>query len=198
VRAVLPFIVILASACATADAAPAQRGHPLASSIPLTPAPRATPPVATPAYAAGHGAIGGSVAGLALPLLTLRTVEEGDVTVDLAGVRSVWRETWVSASALEVGDDLFVDGSRTPGGFVATNVYANIGRLDGTIISITDGVLELSAARPWAPGTVVHAVLSPYITHEGPWRLSDLHPGMTIGAVVYRDRVGPRRITRIW
>jgi hypothetical protein len=193
----LLWCALIASACGSADAADRPRGNPIPSMLAITPVPRAWAS-GTQAYTPGPSSIGGTVVAIHLPRLVLRTVEEGDVWIDTGGALSVWRETELTAAALREGDELFASGYRDAGVFHATNVWANIGRLDGTILAITGGVLRLSAPKPWAPDLIVEAELSRFVVHEGPWRLSDLHPGMTIGAVVYWDRTGLRRITRIW
>jgi hypothetical protein len=120
------------------------------------------------------------------------------VSLEMRDVRSVWRETQVGPSAIEVGDDLMVSGVRGPDAFQAWTVWANIGRADGIVRAIDGETIVLEALPP--KSLTFTAVLSPYITREGPWRLSDIHLGMTLGMVVYwrRGLDGPRRITRIW
>jgi hypothetical protein len=189
--------ILVSAACTSADAAAPTHGHPIASSLPLRSAPRVTLPVPTPPFTPGGSYLSGTIADVDLPWITVRTVDRGEVLVDLAAVRSVWKETFVTASSLERGDDVFIDGA---GGapFYAFNVNANIGRLDGVITAIRGEAIELDQlARSGATirGTVT---LSQYIQPLGPWRISDLRPGMAIGAVVYRARDGSRRITRIW
>ncbi len=190
--------MLVGGACATADAAAPTQGHPLASSLPFRSAPRLTPPVPTPSFTPGSSFLSGTIADIDLPEITVRTVDRGDVLVDVSAVRSVWRETFVTTSSLEPGDHVFIDGA---GGdpFHALNVNANIDRIDAKILSIDGDTIELSVLRkPGASELTVRAVLSPFIVHDGPWRLADLHAGTVIGAVVYRAKDGSRRITRIW
>jgi hypothetical protein len=127
----------------------------------------------------------------------------GGVVVDSAGRQievsfsamvDVWKETSVPASALEVGDDLFIDGGH---------VYANIGRIDGVIREIdATGMLVDVQLRP--AGSVLQRIdFSPYIeygTADGSVQLTreDLVVGRVIGAVIYGRLGGPLRATRIW
>lgn len=186
--------MVLFVACATADATSVPRGHPIPPSIIVTPAPRPTP---TPAqtYEPGPSSIGGAIRALRDAQLTLRTID-GDVDVDLSVVRQVWKETDVQPSALEVRDDLFVNGSWSNGVFVARYVWANIGRLDGVIRSVSGTTIELLRLAPRSEVVIVE--LSRYVTFVAPLTVSDLRPGLTIGAVVYRPKDGLRRLTRIW
>jgi hypothetical protein len=127
--------------------------------------------------------------------LTLATVEEGDVRIDLSEIRDVWRETSIPPSALEIGDDLFINGYRTTSGFTATYVYANIGRIDAVIRSIDGDALELAPTRTGAP--LVRAVVSSFLRSDS-LTLAQVRPGDTIGAVVYRGRGEDMRITKMW
>jgi hypothetical protein len=194
-------VAVAAVACSTAEASAPARGHPLASQLQITPAPRTTP-LTAPSFVPGPNFTGGKVVAIDGTQLRLATFDDGghalDVHLDMRSVRSVWRETEVRPSAIEIGDDLMVSGAQGPDAFQAWTVWANIGRADGIVRAI-DGETIVLEALPPKSGTFT-AVLSPYITRDGPWRLSDIRPGMTLGMVVYwrRGLDGPRRITRIW
>ncbi|SRR5712692_5787606 len=194
-------VAVVAVACSTAEASSPTHGHPLASQFLITPAPRSTP-LTEPSFVPGPNFTGGRVVAIDGTQLRLTTFDQGghavDVHLDVRSVRSVWRETEVRPSAIEVGDDLMVSGVRGPDAFQAWTVWANIGRADGIVRAIDGETIVLEALPP--KSVTFTAVLSSYITREGPWRLSDIHPGMTVGMVVYwrRGLDGPRRITRIW
>ena len=196
----LTILLVLVTACSTADASPSNGGHPNASMIQITPAPRETP-IPSSSFTPSPNFTGGQVLRFDGPRLVLQTYDEGrqvEVQVELGQVRSVWRETEVRLSALEVGDELMIAGASAGDVFFARDIWANIGRMDGVITAIRGETIELDQFTRSGATVSTKVTLSPFIQPLGPWRMSDLRPGMTIGAVVYRAKDGSRRITRIW
>ena len=193
--------IALAGACTTADArsTQAQDSAPARATDPaVPPAPR---PTATPAYAPGPHFTGGTVIAKSDRGVILRTVEHGDLTVDLRNVRSVWRETEVTAAALEIADELFVNGTWDADGLDALYLWANIGRLDGIVRAIDGEVLtlEVTVRAGMGLGTATRQVeLSRSVTFVEPLTRADLVPGRVIGAVLYAPHTGLARLTRIW
>ena len=198
-RALAVLAILLLAGCSTADAGATQRGHPLPRSIVITPAPRPTP-TASPAYLPGPSSLGGAIRAIHGPRLILGTVDD-EVAVDLDRARSIWRETEVDASALQVGDDLSLNGAWSDGVFVVAYAWANIGRIDGVICAIDGDVLSLDATVRVGVGFGIvtrRVELSRYVTFVAPLTRSDLRPGRTIGAVLYAPRTGLPRLTRVW
>lgn len=152
------------------------------------------------AFAPGATSLSGRVVRLDPNGVVIETAGR-EAEISLTSVIDVWKETSVPAGALEVGDDLFVNGVGGPP-FAARYVYANIGRVDGVIRAIdqtgmlVDVQLRVGAVPTWID-------FSRYVEYGAPAaniRLTraDLVVGRTIGAVVYRPRLGPLRATRIW
>src|SRR5439155_21811211 len=103
-----------------------------------------------------------------------------------------------------VGDRLFVTGSQGPSVFVARYVSANIGRLDGVVISVDGDEMVIGLLRFGAP-TESRVELSSHveIVHlvpggEVPGGRADLSPGREVGMVLYSPRDALPRATRIW
>jgi hypothetical protein len=171
--------------------------------------PTAAPPPSAPAATASRGAAmsyepgpnspSGRVTRLVSDGVVLQTMD-GELAVDLAGVRSVWKESEVSSSDLEVGDQLDLNGLRGPTSFQARYVWANIGRFDGIVRAVSGDRLELVALPPSTRTFQVH--LSPHLivvrNADIPATVADLQPGMSIGGVMYRPRNGTPRATKIW
>jgi len=131
--------------------------------------------------------------------VVIQTVD-GELAVDLTGVRSVWKETDVSPSDLEVGDQLDLNGLRAPTSFGARYVWANIGRFDGVVRAVVGSRLELARLPP---STLTFQVeLSRYLVvvrgADIPATVADLQPGLSVGGVVYRPKSGTPRATKIW
>jgi hypothetical protein len=111
----------------------------------------------------------------------------------------------VPASAIEIGDELMVNGTRGPSSFVARYAYANIGRLDGVIRSF-DGRQMLIAFSGTNQGSGETRVeLSRYVemvqlapSGERPGDKADLIPGRIVGMVIYGPPGTTPRATRIW
>jgi hypothetical protein len=157
-------------------------------------------PTATVGYSPGADSLSGRVVRLVPNGVVIETVGH-EAEVSLRSVVDVWKETSVPASALEVGDDLFVNGTRgLP--FVARYVSANIDRIDGVIRTIDQTGMRVDVQL--RAGSVSKRIdFSPYIEYGAPaanvsLTRAELVVGRTIGAVVYRPRVGPPRATRIW
>ncbi len=116
------------------------------------------------------------------------------IEVSFSAIVDVWKETSVAASAIEVGDDLFINGGH---------VTANIGRIDGVIREI-DATGMLIEVRLRQGGSVVQRIdFSPYIEYGAPaaglhLTRADLVVGRAIGLVIYGRPGGPLRATRIW
>jgi hypothetical protein len=179
--------------------------HPTASPVDVLVA-TAVSPSPTPSHVPGHSSVSGTIVRIDYPSTTVRTYEERSgasvpvlLLVDVASASAVWRETWVPATALAVGDDLFVSGS---GGspFVATTIDANIGRTDGTVRGIEGDTLILASLRDGV--TIFRASVSRFVRSDS-LPLADVHIGDTISAVVYYERdasgaIAFRRITKMW
>lgn len=189
--AVASLLLVYLVGCTAAAAVPTQTAQsPRFEGVSPSPSPRFEP---SPASA------GGIVTRIDPGGVAIRN-PDGELEVDLSGVRAVWRETDVSPSELEVGDDLFLNGVFSGATFHATYVWANIGRRDGVIRTIVGTSLELVALPPRA--VAFQMELSPYLevvrVNGQPATIADLQPGMTVGAVVYRPKNSTVRATKIW
>jgi hypothetical protein len=157
-------------------------------------------PSSSPAFQPGPNSVSGRVVRLIAGGAVLNSAGQ-EIEVSFSRVIDVWRETSVAPTAIEVGDDLFVNGT---GGspFTAAYISANIGRIDGVIREIEDvGMLVEVDLR--GGGTTLRRIdFSPYIEYGYPGgpRLTraDLVVGRTIGAVIYGRPGGPPRATRVW
>jgi len=123
------------------------------------------------------------------------------VEVSFSGIVDVWRETSVPAAAIEVGDDLFVNGTDgSP--FVARYISANIGRIDGVIRELdASGMLVDVHLR--SGGTALRRIdFSAYLEFGYPGgpkvTPTDLAVGREIGMVIYGHAGELVRATRIW
>jgi hypothetical protein len=201
----LSVLVALLAVTATAvlvagELVSADSGTTSAASASPTVAPEASP-TATPQFQPGSSSLSGRVVRLTPGGLVLDSVGR-DVDVDLKTIVDVWKERSVPASAIEVGDDLFISGAAgSP--FMATYVWANIGRIDGVIREIdTTGMLVEVQLR--SGGVRLQRIdFSPYIEYGAPaagLRITpaDLVVGRAISAVTYRAPGGSLRATRIW
>ena len=158
-------------------------------------------PTASPNFYPGSGSLSGRIVRLIPGGLVINSADH-EVEVDLKLVVDVWKETSVPASALEVDDDLFVNGTAgSP--FVARYVYANIGRIDGVIRAIDATGMLIEARLRWGGSVLQRIDFSPYIEYGSPddgvkVTRADLVVGRAIGAVIYGRPGGPLRATRIW
>lgn len=159
------------------------------------------PPRATPEFHPGSGSLSGRVVRLTPGGLVVESAGH-ELDVDLKLVVGVWKETSVLASAIDVGDDLFINGTAgSP--FVAKYISANIGRIDGVIREI-DTTGMLIEVRPRSGGFVLRRIdFSPYIEYGSAdsspgLARADLAVGRVVSAVVYGRAGGPLRATRIW
>ena len=114
------------------------------------------------------------------------------IEVSFSAIFDVWRETSVTTSAIEVGDDLFIADGR---------VSANIGRIDGVIREIDATGMLLDVQLRSGDSVTRRVDFSPYVEYGAAsikLTRSELVVGRTIGAVVYRPPGGTLRATRIW
>jgi hypothetical protein len=158
-------------------------------------------PAVSPSYEPGPASASGTVIRVEAGSVIIRDADQ-EVIVELSGLRSVWKETEVEASSLEVGDHVDLNGTRSERVFQARYVWANIGRFDGVVQTLVGQRLDL-VMLPFQPAThVLELELSQYLvlapSDGASATLADLKPGMTIGGVMYRPRNGMPRATRIW
>lgn len=161
-------------------------------------------PTATPSYSPGPASTSGTVVRRSAVGVVLDQAGT-EIDVDLRSVVDVWRETSVAASAIEIGDDLMVNGTHGPTAFIARYVYANIGRLDGEIRAFDGHELLLATHRAGVARGEVRVELSRYVeivdlgpAGQRPAGPADLALGREVGMVTYRPRGGVRRAARIW
>jgi hypothetical protein len=114
--------------------------------------------------------------------------------VSFSTIVDVWKETSRAASAIEVGDSLFIDGGH---------VWANGRRIDGIIREIDATGMLIEVRGPYGPRGLQRIDFSPYIEYgraDGSVKVTraDLVVGREIGAVIYGRAGGPLRATRIW
>ena len=157
-------------------------------------------PSSSPVFQPGPNSVSGRVVRLTAGGAVLTSAAQ-DIEVSFSRIIDVWRETSVAPTAIEVGDDLFVNGTNgSP--FMAAHISANIGRIDGIILEIDDvGMLVEVPLR--SGGTKMQRIdFSPYIEYGytgGPkLTRADLGVGRTIGVVIYRSPEGSPRATRVW
>ena len=117
-----------------------------------------------------------------------------EVEVSFSNIVDVWKETSVQASAMEVGDNLFIGGGH---------VWANGGRIDGVIRQIDATGMLIDVRGPYGPRGLQRIDFSPYIEYgrvDDSVRLThaDFVVGREIGAVIYGRAGGTLRATRIW
>lgn len=193
--AVLAALVVGTAGCGTTVSQPAESAPNDATLVLVT------PPVASPQVAAGSVTVSGRVVRLTSTGLVIES-DGRQVEVRLDQAKTIWRESAVAASSLQVGDDVFIAGiAATP--FVARDVWANIGRIDGIIKALDATGMEVETSLR-AGGTRIQRVdFSPYVQYGPPDGRAQLTRealmvGRTISAVVYMPRGGPYRATRIW
>ncbi|HEX9436418.1 MAG TPA: hypothetical protein VGA16_04570 [Candidatus Limnocylindria bacterium] len=205
-RGALPLVVMLAAfvsvlGCgrvppASADTAPVGAAEGIAAAASPTPSP-------TPSYRPGPSFTSGVVIRRTPTSVVLESVGK-ETEVDLSSVIDVWKETSVPASAIEIGDRLDVNGTQGPSAFVARYVYANIGRLDGVVISVDGDQMLIGILRYDAP-IERRVKLSAHVEivnlvggGQLPAGRADLAPGREVGMVLYSPRDALPRATRIW
>jgi len=207
-RAALPFVVVLVAVssvlgCGRVPPASAGAAPGGAAQEPAAVASPAPSPVPTPSFRPGPESTSGVVVRRTPTSVVLEAVGQ-ETEVDLSSVIDVWKEISVPASAIEVGDHLFVNGTRGPSAFVARYVYANIGRLDGVVISVDGDEMVIGILRYDAP-TERRVKLSAHVEivnlvggSQLPAGRADLSPGREVGMVLYSPRDALPRATRIW
>jgi hypothetical protein len=151
--------------------------------------------------------LGGIVVRL-VPTGVVIDVVGRETEVDLRSVIDVWKETSVPASAIELNDELSLNGVRAGDGFVARYVWVNIGRLDGVIRSVDGGDIVVLASVRSGKGFATREVRVRLSTHLDvvrpapgamvPGSRADLAVGREVGMVLYRPQSGLPRATRIW
>ena len=106
----------------------------------------------------------------------------------------------MSPSDLELGDQLDLNGMRGPTSFQARYVWANIGRFDGIVRTVSGDRLELVALPPSTRTFQVDLSRHLIVVRNAdiPATVAELHPGMSIGGVMYRPKNGTPRATKIW
>jgi hypothetical protein len=187
-------VAVVASVVSSGRTSPSSA---IATSSP-TPVPSPLP-TASPEFHPAPGALGGRVVRLVPDGLVVE-LEGREVEVNLKLAVDVWKETTVAASALAVGDDVFINGTAgSP--FVARYVWANIGRIDGIVRAVDATGMNVERLAP--KSGVVRVDFSAYLEFGAPaagltLTRADLVVGRTIGAVVYRPSLGPLRATRVW
>lgn len=182
-------LLVLVTACAAAASGP----------LAEPPQQAVGRPAASATYEPGPNSAIGTVTRVVASGVVIQTID-GELTVDLAGVRSVWKETEVPRSDLEVGDQLDMNGFRAPASFQARYVWANIGRFDGIVRAVVGNTLELAALPPSTRTFQVE--LSRYVVvvrnADIPATVADLQLGTSVGGVMYRPQNGLPRATKIW
>ena len=178
-----------------AEAAPMATARPQPSPTPEV----AQRPTASPSFEPGPASASGTVIRIEAGGVVIRDVEK-ELNVDLLGVRSIWKETEVAPSALEVGDELFLNGTRSGSAFQARYVWADIGRFDGILQAVVGQRLQLVRLPPSTSRFEVE--LSRYVEiiwiDGAPATVADLVPGTNVGGVTYRPKNATPRATRIW
>jgi len=156
-------------------------------------------PTASPAFEPASASASGTVIRIEAGGVVIRN-PEADVFVDLSSVRSVWKETDVTASALEVGDYLNLNGTWSGSVFRARYLWDEIGRFDGILRAVVGQRLQLARLPPSTSSFEVE--LSRYVEiiwiDGAPATVADLKPGTTIGGVTYRPKNATPRATKIW
>ena len=157
-------------------------------------------PPSGPAYQPGPNSVSGRVIRLTEGGAVLDSAGQ-EIEVSFSRIIDVWRETFVASTAIQVGDDLFVNGTDgSP--FMAAHISANIGRIDGVIREIDEVGMLVEVELRWGGTKLQHLDLSRYIEYGyagGPkLTRADLVVGRTIGAVIYRRPGGSPRATRVW
>lgn len=207
-RGALPLVVVLVAflsvlGCGQVPPASAGAAPGGAAEEPAAPASPARSPAPTPSYRPGPDYTSGLVVRRTPTSVVLESVGQ-ETEVDLGSVIDVWKETSVPASAIEVGDRLFVNGTRGASAFVARYVWANIGRLDGVVISVDGDEMVIGILRYHAPiERRVELSAHVEIVHlapggQLPGGRADLSPGREVGMVLYSPREALPRATRIW
>jgi hypothetical protein len=198
---VASLVLVSVVGCTAAAATPTHSAQPQSAQPQSAQLPRsnAASPSPSPQFAPGPSFAVGTVTRIDQGRVAIRNPDE-ELEVDLTRVRSVWKETEVSPAELEVGDELSLNGTRDGATFRAGYVWANIGRVDGVIRAVVGAKFLLVALPPKTFTTEME--LSRYVeivqTDGRPAMFTDLRPGMTIGAVVYRPRNSTMRATKVW
>lgn len=190
-RSSLVLLIVLATACTTNGTGTSHAA-----------APSHSPPVSTNpvmSYDPGPASASGTIKQIGAGRVVVSTAV-GELEVVLARVQSIWKETEVAASDLELGDQVDLNGTRSGPIFEARHIWANIGRFDGTVSAFDGATLDLVGHAPRADPFRIE--LSTYVEvvrgNGTPATVTDIRSGMAIGGVLYRPRSGPPRATKLW
>lgn len=142
--------------------------------------------------------------GRVLAVTTLGMVLDtgvGQRVVHLDQATRVWKETVLSARALELGDAVDVSGVPQPdGSLVARQVWANIIRFSGVVTASDPDAVYLRGPA----GAASRIAYSAYVAVEDasggrhPDGIAAIRVGLKIGGVGVRIKDGTRRATRLW
>lgn len=195
---------LVLSCARVTPAAESAAGAPAPSPTELAAAARSSSPTPTPAYQPGPNFTTGTVISRSptgMIIASVGTQQE----VDLRSVADVWKETSVPAAAIELGDQVDVNGTGGQAVFVARYVWVNIGRLDGVIRAIETTGMTVATQRPGDVPRERRVDFSAYleVVKAGPNAITpatraDLAVGLSVGMVLYRPPGGIPRATRIW
>jgi hypothetical protein len=181
--------------CATAEAAPPSTAQPQLSAR----SEAVQRPTASPAFEPAAASAGGTVTRIEAGGVVIQNVEE-ELNVDLLEVRSIWKETEVTPADLEVGDELFLNGTRSGSTFHARYVWADIGRFDGALQAVVGQRLQLVRLPPKTGRFEVE--LSRFVEiiwiDGTPATVADLVAGTNVGGVTYQPKNATPRATKIW
>lgn len=150
-----------------------------------------------PGFAGGVVAVATAKGVILRSATAVRTVRFPPGTV-------VWKEFDVTPEAIEVGDWVDVRGTPLPDGSLRARsgwVWANIGRADGQVTSVSPGGLTIRSESgrevtlEFSPRLeVIHADSGQAVTGGA----NALRPGLTAGVVGLRLPGNRLRATRIW
>jgi hypothetical protein len=201
-RTVDLFIVaVMAAACSSVPAAAADAKAELSAGGAAAASVRTTSP--TPSFRPGPNSVSGTVVRQTATGIVLRSLDQ-EIEVDVSSVTDVWKETSVAASAIDIGDEVWVNGTQGLTAFVARYIWVNIGRIDGVVISFNGREMALGMLRGERP-VEMRVELSAYVEIVRLGRSGqalgdrwDLTPGRQVGMVTYHPHEGLPRATRIW
>lgn len=153
---------------------------------------------AEPSFAPSAGDLSGRVVSIGSSTLLL---DSGGVRrdVDLRNVIGVWAETRASIGDIDVGDDVFINGTEGEP-FYARYIWINLSTIKGTIVSLDSTGMTLSLVPSGIPARVEFSQFVSFGSVDGTVHTTraDLVVGRAVGAVVYQPKSGAPRATRVW